>query len=190
MAYELPTSHPEKLAAGDTLNFKRQVENHTADDGWTMTYYIRGNGTGMVQSYSNINATGDFIFLVDKRDTVDWTVGQYFFSGYVYKDGDRFKVDQGEFEVTPDFQSGTGALDVRSDNQKALDAIVATINGSASYAEQSFEINGKQIVRFTIGELLKAKAYLEDEVAKEKASLDQEINGTNSTSIRIHLHDV
>ena len=179
------------MSAGDSLIFKKAIDNHAAVDGWTMTYYIRGNGTGMVQSYSNQNSTGDFLFNVSKRDTAEWTVGKYRFEGYVYNtDGERYRVDYGDFEITPDFQNGTAALDVRSDNQKALDAITATINGSASYAERQFQINGKLIERFSLSELLKAKAYLEAEVAKEKQAEANELGSGNSSLIITHLYDV
>lgn len=191
MAYEIPYGHPAKMAAGDTLKFKKKVADYAPVDGWTMTYYIRGNGTGMVQSYSNDNSTGDFSFYVSKRDTAEWTVGKYRFEGYVYNtNGERYRVDYGDFELTADFQNGVSALDVRSDNEKALDAITATINGSASYAERQFQINGKMIERFSLSELLKAKAYLESEVAKEKKAEANELGEGNSTLIIPILYDV
>ncbi len=191
MAYEIPYGHPAKMAAGDTLKFKKKLADYAPVDGWTMTYYIRGNGTGMVQSYSNDNSTGDFSFYVSKRDTAEWTVGKYRFEGYVYNtNGERYRVDYGDFELTADFQNGVSALDVRSDNEKALDAITATINGSASYAERQFQINGKMIERFSLSELLKAKAYLESEVAKEKKAEANELGEGNSTLIIPILYDV
>ena len=98
MAYEIPYGHPAKMAAGDTLKFKKKLADYAPADGWTMTYYIRGNGTGMVQSYSNDNSTGDFSFYVSKRDTAEWTVGKYRFEGYVYNtNGERYRVDYGDF---------------------------------------------------------------------------------------------
>ena len=191
MAYEIPYGHPAKMAAGDTLKFKKKLADYAPVDGWTMTYYIRGNGTGMVQSYSNDNSTGDFSFYVSKRDTAEWTVGKYRFEGYVYNtNGERYRVDYGDFELTADFQNGVSALDVRSDNEKALDAITATINGSASYTERQFQINGKMIERFSLSELLKAKAYLESEVAKEKKAEANELGEGNSTLIIPILYDV
>ena len=191
MAYEIPYGHPAKMAAGDTLKFKKKLADYAPVDGWTMTYYIRGNGTGMVQSYSNDNSTGDFSFYVSKRDTAEWTVGKYRFEGYVYNtNGERYRVDYGDFELTADFQNGVSALDVRSDNEKALDAITATINGSASYAERQFQINGKMIERFSLSELLKAKAYLESEVAKEKKAEATELSEGSSSLINVILYDV
>tara|TARA_S200002703_G_scaffold112217_1_gene97734 strand:+ start:1771 stop:2346 length:576 start_codon:yes stop_codon:yes gene_type:complete len=191
MAYEIPYGHPAKMAAGDTLKFKKKLADYAPADGWTMTYYIRGNGTGMVQSYSNDNSTGDFSFYVSKRDTAEWTVGKYRFEGYVYNtNGERYRVDYGDFELTADFQNGVSALDVRSDNEKALDAITATINGSASYAERQFQINGKMIERFSLSELLKAKAYLESEVAKEKKAEATELSEGSSSLINVILYDV
>jgi hypothetical protein len=191
MAFEIPTAHPAKLVAGDTLKFTKAIANHTADDGWAMTYWLRGNGTGMAQSYTNTNETGDFSFYVDNRTTVEWTVGKYRYEAFVYKGGDRHRVDYGDFEILADFQNGTGAVDFRSDNQKALDAISATINGSASISEQQMQINGKMIQRFSINELIKAKAYFESEVAREKAEEKAERDGTSSGgTINVWLSDV
>lgn len=190
MAYSIPYDHPAKLVAGDTLEFKKTVSDHSAADGWSMTYYIRGNGTGMRQSYSSQSETGDFLFVVDDRDTAEWTVGKYRFEGYVYKDGSRYRVDYGDFEVLPDFQAGTGALDTRSDNQKALDAITATINGSASIAEKQMQIGGKSIERFSLDELLKAQEKLEVRVAKEKQAEINERDGGDGSLILVHLNDV
>lgn len=168
MASEIPYGHPEKIAAGDTLKFYKALTDYSVEDGWSMTYYIRGNGTGMAQSYSNQNITGDYLFNVSKRDTVSWVVGKYRFEGYVYKDGERHRVDFGEFVVEPDFQNGTSALDYRSNAQKALDAVSATLLGTASVAEKQFQIGGKMIERFSPSELIKLKTYFENEVAAEK----------------------
>lgn len=189
MAFEIPYGHPEKLAAGDTLKFYKALSDFSAADGWTLTYYIRGNGTGMAQSYSNVNDNGDYLISVSKRDTAEWTVGKYRFEGFVYKGGERYRVDYGEFQVTPDFQAGTAALDYRTDNQKALDAITATLKGTASIAEKQFQIGGKMIERFSPSELIKLKSYFDKECQKEQAAEDVALGKRSGKTIHVRLID-
>lgn len=188
MAIEIPKEHPETLVAGDTLKF--QIEptgDYTPENGWAMAYFIRGNGTQMAQKYTSSPDSGNFIFEVAARDTVEWTVGKYRFEAYVFKDMERHRVDYGDFEIKPDFQTGNAALDTRTDNQKALDAINAVINGTASVSARQFQIGGKSIERFSLKELQEAQTLLERKVAKEKQIEKDKRDGTNSSLIKVHL---
>lgn len=176
---DVPTDHPESLAAGDTLKFERFLADYSSDDGWSLTYFVRGRDTGMALSYTGTPYQGGWRFAVGKDVTVGWTTGQYRYEAYVYKAGERHKVDFGRFEITPDFQLGVGGLDIRTTNEKILDAIIATIQGTASSAEQQMSIGNKSISRFSPMELEDLRARYEYYVRRERAA-DQRKKGKRS----------
>ena len=44
MAAETPTKEPLEIRAGDTVTWKKSVDDYRASDGWTLKYSLRGNG--------------------------------------------------------------------------------------------------------------------------------------------------
>ena len=43
MAAETPTKEPTQIRAGDTVTWKKTIDDYKANDGWTLNYSLRGN---------------------------------------------------------------------------------------------------------------------------------------------------
>lgn len=187
MAAEIPTDHPERIAAGDTLKFEKYLAEYSSDDGWQLSYFLRGRDAGMRQTYNGTPYAGGWRFAVGKDVTVGWTTGEYRYEGYVYKGGERYRVDFGRFTVSADFQLGSGGLDIRSTNEKILDAIIATIQGTATVAEQQMSIGNKSISRFSPMELENMRARYEYYVRRERAAEDRAKGKKSGRTINVRL---
>ena len=184
---DVPTDHPATLAAGDTLKFEKYLSDYSSNDGWSMSYFVRGRDTGMRIAYTGTPYNGGWRFAVGKDVTVGWTTGEYRYEAYVYKYGERHTVEFGRSTVTPDFQLGTGGLDIRTTNEKILDAIIATIQGTATTAEQQMSIGNKSISRFSPLELEDLRGRYEYYVRRERAAEDRRKGKRSGRTINVRL---
>jgi hypothetical protein len=116
---------PGKIAAGDSLLWRRRAPGYSAADGWTL-HYALFNAAG---AYTVDAAASGEEHLVDVAAAVTaaWTPGRYDWTAYVtHTDGRRQQLFTGVLVVVPDLASGT-PYDGRSHARRMLDAIEAVI---------------------------------------------------------------
>src|SRR3990167_10017627 len=85
------------------------------------------------------------------------TPGKWVWSAFVSKSGERYPIDNGTLNITRDLASVSTTYDGRSHVKKVLDAIEATIEGTATKEQTSMSIAGRTITRRTVQELLVLK---------------------------------
>ncbi|VUX47799.1 hypothetical protein DF3PA_70120 [Candidatus Defluviicoccus seviourii] len=106
--------------------------------------------------------------------TLDFTHPGNFLTGeyriYVYGlEGDfRYLIDEGRLSVSPNPDDLDDSYDVRSQNERILDAINSVLEGRASRVEASYSIDGKALTLMSIGELLRAQQIFKSRVASER----------------------
>ncbi len=160
------TSMPDTVRLGDTLSVKFSLADFPADDGWTATVYW----IGVLTDYSKATtASGsDHLLSLTPTETNDnLNVEQMQWNIQVVKGTDKYTPDNGTQDGLVNF-STAAAQDLRSSNQKVLDAIVATIENRASLDQQEYTIKDRQLKRMTIEELLKFQSIYEARVASDK----------------------
>jgi hypothetical protein len=168
MTATVPTREPEKLRAGDTVQWRRELPDYPATD-WTLRYHLR-NAAGSVDITASAYATTAHEVLEAAAITADWTAGTYRWAAVV-DDGSGVKhtVATGTLEVLANLQAA-GALDDRSTAEKGLAAINAVIEGRASRDQMAYQIAGRRLDRTPIADLLRLKSHLAAEVARERAT--------------------
>lgn len=160
------------LIAGDTLDFVTSVPAYPASAGYTLKYRLapRISGTG-IELTATTSGTDDYRVLVAPSATANWVAGEYSWSAWVEKAGERRVVDNGLSTIQPD--PGTvAAYDARSKAQIALE--------DAQNALASFQASGGRVKRYSIAGremefddasgLLKLVSYWQGIVTREAAA--------------------
>lgn len=153
-----PTNEPQILVAGDTWLWERTLDDYPATSGgWTLNYSLRGPGT-----IADIVATADddsFLVQVPAATTAGYVAGIYAWQAYVTDgSGNRYTVDEGTLEVKANLQTAGATYDGRSTVKKILDAIEATLLGTASKEDAEIQIHGRTLRRRSLEELEKLHA--------------------------------
>lgn len=162
------TAAPSRFTAGESLSWKKSFSDYLAGDGWTLTYYFRGPGKGFdAEASADANA---FIVTVPASDTAVCVPGDYAYQGVVTKDSESIVVDRGSVTVLPGLASTpvTESFDGRSQAQRILDAIDATLEGKATADQLEYTIGNRQLKRYSMAELLQVRDRYASIVAREK----------------------
>lgn len=157
-----------QLVAGETLNYRATVAQYPASDGWALRLVMNPRSGGAVITINSM-ADGDAHLVRAPADaTALWAAGAYGWELWALKAGEQYRIDAGQLEVLPGLLSASGGVDTRSQAEQALAAIEATLAGKASSAVQSYQINGRHLSSYSIGELVKLRELYRREVASER----------------------
>lgn len=126
--------------------------------------------------------SGSFDIELTAAETADFVPGEYAYSLVVFNNDERHTVKSGFLKVLPDL-AREGA-DGRTNNQKTLAAIEATLQGVATLGQQQTNINGKSISRYSIEELIKLQDHFKRLV---KQDANQERFGTGNKKIFVRF---
>ncbi len=160
---------PEKLYAGDTLKFDVPApsdgrDTYRASDGWALSFRLVG-ASGAYTFDASTDGDG-FSVAVDAATTAGWAPGFYAWTAYVTKAGERHIVGSGHMEIAPDPASASPS-DARSHVKRLLDAIEAVLEGRVTKDVESYSIEGRQLTRIPIPELLALRDKYRAEYRRE-----------------------
>lgn len=176
---DIPTSEPEKFAAGDYVQWKKlgaacvnpAGDACLASAGWELTYALVNSG-GKID-ITAVAATDDFLITLAAAATALYSAGIYSWQAYVTKTTERYLVDSGTIEISPNFAGKSAAgYDDRSHVKRVLDALEATLEQRASRDQSATVIGGEVVGKMPIQRLLefrdKYKNYYEQEKRAER----------------------
>lgn len=161
------TLYPERLIAGDSIDLDITLADYPADE-YTLSYAL-ANSAAVIEWTAAADGT-DYNLAVASATTSAYTAGVYAVQVYVTDSGgERTTIHEGSLEIASGF-AGADATDTRSHVKKVLDAIEATIYGTASQAEAAYSIEGRSLSRRSTDELYKLRArYLAEYRAELRA---------------------
>jgi hypothetical protein len=163
---QTPTTEPTILIAGDTAKWLKTLADYPATEGWVLTYTLIS-----AASKISIVATPDgdqYLVNVAPSVTTAWAAGDYDYRAQVTKDTDAYTVASGRMTVQPSF--GAATLDNRSQARKILEAIESRILGTATSGVLEYEIAGRRLKHYSVGELLALRDKFRAEVRNEDAA--------------------
>ena len=164
---------PPVFRQNDTLSFETVLDSKYDD--FTLTYYLNS-------LYSTTATFTDGKFVVFETST-DWAPGTYDVQGVAEKGAERYTVEVGRTDILPDLSIIT---DSSSHVKKVLDAIEATLEGTASKEQESYEIAGRSLKNRSIEELLMLRDRYKQEWALEEKAIAL-ANGTFSNTIKVRF---
>lgn len=178
MSADIPTTEPPELRAGDTWKWTRSLDDYPASAGWTLKYRFK-SAAGGFEIVASTDGDG-YSITVAAATTGVYASGRYTWAAWVEGgSSEKYSVDSGTLDVLPDYRSGVAgaALDDRTHARKTLDAIEAVIENRASLDQQRYQINGRELFRTPIPELLKFRQLYKAEVRSEEMA-ERIKNGT------------
>jgi hypothetical protein len=163
---DIPTAEPPSVAAGDTVTWRRTLDDYPASAGWSLGYVLI-NGTAKITVTSSASAD-DHLVLVPASTTTSWAAGTYAWRARVTKGAEVYTVGEGRITVRPSFGSST--LDARTHARKTLESVEAVIEGRASSAVLEYEIAGRRLKNIPVADLLALRDRYRAEVTREEAA--------------------
>lgn len=173
---------PSTINQGDSLNWTESESDYLASDSWVIGYNLvmDGNRINFESTADGDSHSLDLTVLI----TSLWQPGSYVFQRYATDGTDRVTLNNGTVEIKRDFLT---AGDERSHAQKALDSILAVLEGRATIDQEEYSIAGRSLKRMNISDLLQFRDTYRAEVAREKnAERIAQGLGTNQT-IRVRF---
>lgn len=161
----------DTLIVGDTLDFITSVPSYLATAGYTLTYRLVPRISGTPISLTATASGSDYRITATPATTAGWAAGEYSWSAYVTKSGERHTVDSGLVTLQVDPGAVT-SFDGRSQAQRALaDAQTALANFSATGGRvKRYQIAGREMEFDAAGDILKLISYWKGEVQRENAA--------------------
>lgn len=135
---------PAQLQIGDTWQWTESVPDYPAAAGWALSFSLYRYGQTVIQI--NATASGDgFSISVPAATTTDKAAGEWQWTAYVMKETDRFTVETGTVCLKPDLAAADPTTDLRTENEKILEALLATQQRRATKEQESMQIGGRAI---------------------------------------------
>lgn len=147
------------FSAGETVAYRRFVDDFPASDGWMYSLYLTGALTVLAKTGT---ADGDtFLVTIDPTDVLP--PGNYQYLERVTKAGEAHNVGDGVVSVRLDLATAAAGACV-SHAERVLAIIEAQIEGKLSDDLASYSIGGRIVSKIPIDELKKLRAQYRAEV--------------------------
>lgn len=174
-----PNKEPSKLVAGERWAWTRSdITAVYPTASYTLMYLLILQSSAGTAINLTAGKTGSaHVVEVGQSTTNGYGAGDYKWQAIVVRDSDSEEVVVDEGYVSVSAQTG----DVRSHVLITLQAIRATIEGTATKEQASYSIAGRSLSRRSVTELLELENVYLDRWEKEKQDLDRE-NGRSSNS--------
>ena len=174
---------PASLVAGDRWQWRESgvAWLYPPDDGWTLRYRLVNEGGSIV--ITAIVVSGVYEVDVDTPTTAAYAAGEYAWTAWVERPGDRRTVRSGRVEIMPDPAAATG--DIRTHAERVLEAIRAVIEGRATKDQESYSIAGRSLSRTPLSDLLELERRYAARVAAERAERERAAGRGGSSTISI-----
>jgi len=180
-----PDTEPASIIAGSRIAWTRSDITATyPTDSYTLVYKFKPQESGWDIETITANKTGSaHVVELSKSATAGYKPGDYRWQAIIVRDSDseEIVVDEGFSSVS--VQSG----DIRSHTLTVLQAIRATIEGTASNEQAEYSINGRTLKRRAIAELVELEQLYASRWATEKATLDRENGRSSSARVLIKM---
>lgn len=163
----VPTSEPEVARAGDTWKWTKSFADYPVSEGWALSYSIRGASV-LVDADVTIQANAaDWSVSVAAAKTAVLLPGTYRWAAFVSKAGERYTADEGILVVEANL-STAAAGDALSHAEKVLSIIEAAIAGRLTADLESYQLNGKAVVKIPILELKRLRKHYRSEIWRQR----------------------
>ena len=167
----IPERIPQQLTAGDRWRWRdaAALAKYPPADGWALKYRLHNSAATIDLTAAVVD--GQYEIDASPSTTAAYAAGEYEWSCWVEKAGERYALATGRVQVLPDPATATG--DIRTHAEKVLEAIRAVIEGRASKDQESYSIAGRSLSRTPLDDLLQLESRYVRRVAEERAKREQ-----------------
>ena len=163
----IPTCEPDILRAGDTWKWTKALAEYPPSEAWVLSYSIRGASVLLDADVVVTPGVSNYAVAVAANKTAPLLPGTYQWAAFVTKAGERFTADEGVLVVERNL-STAAAGDALSHAEKALPIIEAALAGRLTADIESYQINGKAVVKISIPDLKKLRKQYRTEIWRQR----------------------
>jgi hypothetical protein len=142
---------PEKITAGDSVNWKKSFVNFPASEGWTLSYVL--TKTGQQITFAGTVDGDAHLIQIAAATSATWEAGEYIFDAYVTKAADRQRVDHGLVEILTNLAAQIDGYNGLPYCFTVRDAIIAVLELRATESQSSIAVGGRQISEMSHAEI-------------------------------------
>jgi hypothetical protein len=182
MSAPISTTVPGIVRAGESLLFSLPCGDYPASDGFNITFSFRApNGSAI--DFTTTASGSDHLASVSFSETALWLAGDYMGAGVVSDGTTARQVWAGRLTVLPNLTAAAEGFDARSQARRTLDNINAVIEGRASSTILDSTVDGTNLRRIPVADLLMLRDKYAAIVAAEEAKLDSAAGKPNKRNI-------
>lgn len=188
MAKTIPETEPTEIVAGDYIQWTKAEDTDLAiADGWVLSYAIVTAGKN-IDIQTTDNGDNSHLATISAADSAKLPSGTYNWQSYITKATERYLVKTGVLKISVNFADLDGGFDGRSYWKITLENIEAVLQSRASKDQSSYTVNGRQLSRTSVPDLIalydkaKAKVVAEEQAERQKNGL----GGSNNIYVRFN----
>ena len=176
------------LIVGDTLDFGTVVPGYLATDGYTLVYRLIPRVSGAAITITALADGDNYRVAEPPATTALWTAGEYSWSAWVEKTGERYSVDSGTVTLKED-PAVVAAYDGRSFARKMVDGLEAALLAYSSSGGHvaEYEIAGRRMKYASKAEIVSDLSHWKATVWREDAAAKMAAGMPNPRQIRVRM---
>jgi len=175
------------IVAGETFNYRASVALYPASAGWVLSLVLNPRAGGLNITVTGTASGDEHLLQATAATTASWAAGLYGWELWVVRDAEKYRIDAGQIRVRPSLLSAAAGTDTRSDAEIALDAVTQTINGTATAGVLSYAINGRELRRYSMEELLALQSKLANDVRAEHDQAARQAGRPSSRKVYVRM---
>ena len=160
-----PTIEPASFVTGETVVWSKSFTDYPASE-WALTYYFRGGSTGINVAAA---ADGDDFLVTITAAANTLAAGVWDYQAFLTKGSEKYLAASGKVTVKASLTGNEATtFDGRSQAKKILEALDAMIEGTASVNQKRYQINNRELERYSLTELIALRTHYANLVAREQ----------------------
>lgn len=161
---------PRELMAGDSSTWddaasKDNLGNSIDSGSWTLTYYLRGQGT--LDLTATAQGSG-WRTTISESQSAALAPGVYFWQARAVNGSSKVTLGSGQMRVQPNISAAGANFDGRSQAKKDLEAVQAAIRALTTGGVAEYTIANRSVRKVDLPDLIIRENTLKTEVAREE----------------------
>lgn len=160
---------PRELMAGDSFTWDDDASsdnlgNAITSASWTLTYYLRGQGT--LDLTASAQGTG-WRTSITEAQSAALAPGVYFYQARAVNGTSKITLGSGQLRIKPNISAAGANFDGRSQAKKDLEAVQAAIRALSTGGVAEYTIANRSVRKVDLPDLIARESVLKTEVARE-----------------------
>lgn len=183
-------TEPTEIFKGESVEWTKTFSNYSPADGYELTYYFRGPGTGA--DVAAVAEGGAFKTTLPSATSQTFAVGNYAYQAWLSKASEKILACEGTIKIREGFLTigATQSVDDRSQIKKDLDAVRDAIRTLiAGGAVQEYGIGNRNLKRMPLKDLRDLESDLQAKFGREIAKNRMKKGGGLFKTVNMRLND-